>query len=74
MNVSQPTPKYLVCPGEVAVNGKVRYVTANTLIRWYRVNPKDCLVVHDKLVCGLRIHTKGLTVLAPRGDGNYKLP
>ena len=65
--------KYLVVPGYVrsASDGEEHYIDAHTLMRLYGVRPDECFVRHPSFEShGL---PKGLRILRPRYDGNYRL-
>lgn len=62
-------PKYLLIPGRVrsARDGGVHYVGPWALIRLYGVSPRECVIMKPGL-------GEGLIRLAPRADGDYRLP
>jgi hypothetical protein len=64
-------PKYLVKPGyERSKNdGDKHWISADTLIRLYGVNPKECI----RSQFNGEQDPQDLIVLRPRYDGNYEL-
>lgn len=75
--------KYLICPGYVISknDGDRHYISANQLLRLYRVNPAECEVLKEadpweprSLAEQRERRYAGLIRLAPRYDGDYRLP
>ena len=74
--------RYAVFPGRVIskVDGDVHYISADMLMRLYRVNPKECIVIREDLEPHeLRLKLKlveeeKLICLEPRYSGDYTLP
>jgi hypothetical protein len=66
--------KYLICPGMVTAkkDGDRHYITANQLIRLYKVNPSECVVM-PKNNKGCRPGEE-LIMLAPDYSGQYIIP
>lgn len=67
--------KYVIFPGPVTSgnDGDVHFIDAPTLIRLYKVDPKECVIYHsDERDFGKSF--KGLITLHPRYDGNYEIP
>jgi len=81
--VIEPTQKYhkkyLVKPGYVLHgDGQRKYITGAQLIALYKVHPRECVVASSDFapMPGREngMNQSHLIVLAPRADGNYKLP
>lgn len=78
------TVRYLLCPGLVRsrTDGDAHHVGAPELARLYRVPMADCVVLppqhpscHRDLMALLdRVRSGELIGLAPRFDGDYRLP
>jgi hypothetical protein len=66
--------KYLICPGMVTSkrDGDKHYITADQLIRLYKVNPSECVVM-PKNNKGYRPDDE-LIVLSPDYSGQYIIP
>lgn len=64
--------KYMIHPGYIRSksDGQWHWISYGTLIKLYRVNPRDCIVYTD---VNRRIY-KGCIDLYPDYDGNYELP
>ncbi len=65
--------KYVVIGGEVrsTTDGEWHWVSAQRLCKLYKINPRECYLVNtEEGGYGL---SRGLPVLRPRTDGNYKL-
>ena len=62
--------KYVIVPGWL----DKEWVTANQLIEFYDVPPKECIILRDPTVTPIGYNLKFLYTLAwlmPREDGNY---
>lgn len=70
--------KYLVLPGYVASHrdNDRHFITAERLMKLYKVDPMDCLVAYEYDGTGkyYGIDVSNLIKLRPQHSGNYKLP
>jgi hypothetical protein len=69
--------KYVVCPGWIFKdNNEKNYVSADSLIKLYKVARSQCIIVMhpDYVDSAIAGYTKAdLIFLYPRNDGNYNL-
>jgi hypothetical protein len=70
-------PKYIVVPGHVSSrhDSQHHYIDAPTLMRLYKVDPKECIVRYrDHRDAAYDFDALDLIELRPRYDGNYEVP
>lgn len=85
MTFARSGVKYLICPGEVIsqTDGDIHFVSANQLMRLYKVRPDQCIVLPDvspepprnnyRQLLLRRAKRGELKALRPSYTGNYKL-
>lgn len=68
--------KYVIHPGYVISmsDGQEHYVTARQLIRLYRVNPNECIVISESGDNHRGLNLNDFIHLYPRINGDYTLP
>lgn len=65
--------KYIIYPGYVESNdGDTHYISYNTLIRLYDVNPEEC-IQYDRLTARECLEFRDCKRLYPSRNGNYNL-
>jgi hypothetical protein len=66
---------YAIHPGEVrARDGDIHFISADQLMRLYKINPRVCVVVRDGWDRGMTPdYQDNFIHLYPRQDGNYEL-
>jgi len=69
--------KYAVFPGLVqsSYDGQIHQISAEALMRLYKVNPSDCFIVTKQAKMTVeKSWLDSLIHLHPRFDGDYTLP
>ena len=68
-------PKYIVVPGYIrSINdGDKHFITGEQLIRLYKVNPKECVIVSPGKEWG-KFREADQIILEPDYTGRYEVP